>query len=129
MNRGTFKRGSIDVSNHCNGRLQVSIEFENNTIWLTESEIANLLGIYIQNVSSNIRSVFKRGELNQCDAERYYKGLYYYNFSVLITLIFRVKGGYSQLFRDWVERELSGGFARSNHRTIYIQMSHQTTQS
>ncbi|MFI3306823.1 MAG: hypothetical protein R3Y68_10015 [Rikenellaceae bacterium] len=129
MNRRTFKRGSIDVSNHCNGRLQVSIEFENDTIWLTEREIANLLGIYIQNVSSNIRAVFKRGELNQCDVERYHKGLYYYNFSMLISLIFKVRGGYSQLFRNWVERELSGGFAKRRHQTIFIQMSHQITES
>ncbi len=129
MNRRTFKRGSIDVSNHCNGRLQVSIEFENGTIWLTESEIANLLGIYIQNVSCNIRTIFKRGELNQCDVERYYKGIYYYNFQMIITLIFRARGGYSQLFRDWVERELRSRFVKASHQTIFIQMSHQTTQS
>lgn len=130
MNRKEmFKRGSIDVSNNCNGRLQISITFENGTIWLTESEIAHLLGVHIQIVASNIRSIFKRREFNQCDVERYFNGVYFYNFKMLVALIFRANGGYIPLFRDWILQQLISQSTKRSHKTIFIQTYHKTTQN
>ncbi len=128
-NIDVLKRGSIDVSNHCNGKLSVSIEFENGTIWLTHNEIARLLGVHIQNITSNICAIFKRGDLLQCDVESYHRGTYYYNFDLFITLIFRVQGGYSQLFRDWAVQRLKCQFSKHSLQAIYFQMNSHIMES
>ena len=47
------------------GRTRVEVRLENETVWLTQAQMAELFESSIPNVSIHIRNIFKEGELQQ----------------------------------------------------------------
>ena len=76
-------------------------------IWLTQHQIADLFGVFVSAVSSNIRSLFKDGILDEATVSRRQdngKGgiLTLYNLEMITALAFRLKSRPAQYFREWI---------------------------
>lgn len=112
-----MERGKIDIhflepSQELSVHIRLS---EDGTVWLTQHEIADLFDVYIQTVTSGLKTIFQRWELfemqvtkihcftnaqgRQCSVELY-------NLDVIILLSFYMKGGICQAFREWVYQRI-----------------------
>ena len=90
-----------------NGR--VEIHAPENRVWLTRHQIADLFGVFVPAVGSNIRSILKSGIL--CE-ERVYRRernrdggiVELYSLEMIAALAFRLKSGNAEAFRRWLVR-------------------------
>ncbi len=88
-----------------NGR--VTIRPSAKGIWLTQSQIADLFGVFTSAVSANIRAILKSGIL---DEERVFRrtrcrngNLFErYNLEMITALAFRLKSENAEIFRKWI---------------------------
>ncbi|MCL2074181.1 MAG: virulence RhuM family protein [Marinilabiliaceae bacterium] len=94
-------------------RLEVTIE--EDTVWLTQSQMVDLFQTSKQNVSLHINNVFKEGELMKSSVVKNYlttanDGKVYntahYNLDVIISVGYRVKSKRGTQFRLWANRVL-----------------------
>ena len=85
-----------------NGR--VEIHTPENRVWLTRHQIADLFGVFVPAVGSNIRSILKSGILRE---ERVYRRernrdggiVELYSLEMIAALAFRLKSGNAEAFR------------------------------
>jgi len=101
-----------------NGRLKIDVRFENETVWLTQQQLADLFQSSKQNISHHIRSVLKEGELNSGATVKKYltvrkegnrevsRNLDYYNLDMIISVGYRVKSHIATRFRIWATQNL-----------------------
>lgn len=84
-----------------NGR--VEIHTPENRVWLTRHQIADLFGVFVPAVGSNIRSILKSGILRE---ERNRDGgiVELYSLEMIAALAFRLKSGNAEAFRRWLVR-------------------------
>jgi prophage maintenance system killer protein len=94
---------------------QIEVNFENETVWLTQQQMAILFGQTKQNISLHINNCFKEKELTMkstvkeslttaADGKRYQTK--YYNFDVIISVGYRVKSIRGTQFRQWATQRL-----------------------
>lgn len=76
-------------------------------VWLTQHEIADLFGVFISAIGSNIRSI-QKNEILQEDTVCRHKDngngsiLTLYNLEMITALAFRLKSRQAQYFREWI---------------------------
>ena len=95
-----------------NGR--VEIHAPENRVWLTRHQIADLFGVFVPAVGSNIRSILKSGILRE---ERVYRRernrdggiVELYSLEMIAALAFRLKSGNAEAFRRWLVRRRGAG--------------------
>jgi prophage maintenance system killer protein len=96
-------------------KTQIEVNFENETVWLTQQHMESLFGQTKQNISLNINNSIKEKELNMkstvkeslttaADGKRYQTK--YYNFDVIISVGYRVKSIRGTQFRQWATQRL-----------------------
>ncbi len=76
-------------------------------IWLTQSQIADLFGVFTSAVSANIRAILKSGIL---DEERVFRRtrcrngnlVERYDLEMITALAFRLKSEKAEVFRKWI---------------------------
>ncbi len=54
------------------GQTEVQVRFENETVWLTQSQMGELFQATKQNISLHIRNIFKEGELKEISVVKDY---------------------------------------------------------
>lgn len=90
------------------GKTRLQVRLEDETVWLTQSQMADLFQTSIPNVSMHIRNVFREGELQEesvvkdflttaADGKRYQTN--YFNLDVIISVGYRVKSHRGTQFR------------------------------
>jgi hypothetical protein len=91
----------------------IEVRLEDDTVWLTQAQMAILFGQTKQNVSLHITNCFKEGELEkkatvkesltvQMEGNRSVKRkIEYYNLDVIISVGYRVKSKQGTQFRIW----------------------------
>jgi hypothetical protein len=105
------------------------VRLEEDTVWLTQGQMADLFQTTKQNVSLHIRNVFAEGELDAAavvkeylttatDGKRYQVA--YYNLDVIISVGYRVRSHVGTRFRIWATQRLREylvkGFALDDRR-------------
>jgi len=94
---------------------QIEVRFEQDTVWLTQQQMASLFEHTKQNISLHINNCFKEGELysdsvvkesltTAVDGKRYHTK--YYNLDVIISVGYRVKSKRGTQFRQWATKRL-----------------------
>ncbi len=89
---------------------QIEVRLEDDTVWLSQMQMASLFGQTKQNISLHIQNCFKEGELElgsvvkdylttASDGKKYKTK--YYNLDVIISVGYRVKSKNGTLFRIW----------------------------
>lgn len=97
-------------------RLEVRVEDE--TVWLTQAQMAELFDATKQNISLHIINVYSEGELDELSTVKDYltvrqegqrmvkRHVLYYNLDVIISVGYRVKSLRGTRFRQWANNVL-----------------------
>ena len=111
------------------GLVSLSVEFDGETVWLTQSQMAVLFAATKQNISLHINNCFREGELDSkavvkeslttaADGKRYRTKSY--NLDVIISVGYRVKSQRGVEFRRWatdvLRRYIVDGHAENTKR-------------
>jgi hypothetical protein len=100
------------------GAVRLETRLENETLWLTQQQMAQLFQTSKQNISHHIRSIYEEGELvpeatvkNYLTVQRegnrdVQRQLEHYNLDVVISVGYRVKSLIATRFRIWATRQL-----------------------
>jgi hypothetical protein len=112
-----METGKLFMQMQENGSMKVIFEPVGSTVWLTDSQIARLLGCFKIKVTSNIRVILKSGIFREDDICRTYK--YYvatkvfserqgvlYNLDMIIALSYRINSYKSEIFRLWLTKRI-----------------------
>lgn len=78
-----------------------------NGVWLTQSQIADLFGVFTAAVSTNIRALLKSGVLHEDRVVRRIRCrdgniVERYNLEMITALAFRLKSENAEIFRRWI---------------------------
>mgnify|MGYP006301034163 CR=1 FL=1 len=119
-----------------NTDFQIEVRVEDETVWLTQTQMAELFEATKQNISLHIRNVFKEGELDenstvkesltvQSEGGRQVKRkVLYYNLDVIISVGYRVKSLRGTQFRIWANKVLKDYLLKGhaiNHRLEKVE--------
>jgi len=100
------------------GRTRIQCRFENETVWLNQSQMAELFQTTQQNVSLHVRNIYEEGELDhgathkeflsvrQEGARSVQRKVEFYNLDVIISVGYRVKSLQGTQFRIWATQRL-----------------------
>ncbi len=103
------------------GTIKVDVLFQDETVWLSQEQMAMLFGKGRTTISEHIHNVFEEGELNEevvCRKFRHTtqhgaieglsqtKDVKYYNLDVIISVGYRVKSHQGTQFRIWATQRL-----------------------
>ena len=106
---------NIILYNTEDGKASVKLFAENNTVWLTQAQMAELFNTTKQNISLHIKNIFTDGELEQISVVKDYLTtasdgkdyrVTYYNLDVILAVGFRVRSPRGIQFRKWANSTL-----------------------
>lgn len=104
---------SIEIYRSQDGSIQLNVKLENDTAWLTQSQMAELFGVDRTSIVRHIRNIYKSEELDQnstCakNAQVRTEGhrsilreIPYYNLDMIISVGYRVNSKNATSFRRW----------------------------
>ena len=103
------------------GNIKVDVLFQDETVWLTQEQMALLFGKGRTTITEHISNIFSEGELQEelvCRKFRHTtqhgaieglsqtKEVKYYNLDVIISVGYRVKSRQGTMFRIWATQRL-----------------------
>ena len=137
MNKQESKTGTsqILIYEAPNGNVKIDVILEDETVWLSQEQIALLFGKGRSTITEHIRNVFAEGELQEDVVCRDFRhttqhgaiagktqevSVNYYNLDVIISVGYRVKSHQGTQFRIWATQRLREyivkGFASNDER-------------
>lgn len=109
---------------------RIEVKFEDETVWLSQEQMALLFKQSKQNVSLHIRNCFKENELEERSTVKEYltvqtegkrkikRKINFYNLDVIISVGYRIKSKQGTRFRIWANQVLKDyllkGYAANN---------------
>jgi hypothetical protein len=95
--------------------IQLEVRIENETVWLTQAQIAKLFGVKQPAISKHLKNIFLSRELNEksvysileytaSDNKTYNTG--FYNLDAILSIGYRVNSKNATLFRIWANSVL-----------------------
>lgn len=118
-----------------NGHIKIDVRLEDETVWLTQDQMATLFGKGRSTITEHISNVFGEGELMEdvvcrkfrhttqhgaIEGKTQEKEVKYYNLDVIISVGYRVKSPQGTQFRIWATQRLKEyiikGFALNDER-------------
>ena len=95
------------------GKTQLDVKLENETVWLTQAQLVQLFDSSKANVSEHIKHIYEDGELAADSTVRKFRtvqtegkrqvgrNVTYYNLDLIISLVYRVNTKRGIQFRQW----------------------------
>ena len=114
--------------------IKLEVRFEDETVWLTQQQIADLFGTKRPAITKHLANIYKTGELeenNTCsilehmgnDGNQRYTTKYY-NLDAILSVGYRVNSRNATIFRQWANKVLKEYLLRGysiNRRLIYLE--------
>ena len=132
----------IEIYQGENGQTQIEVRFENETTWLTNSQLVELFKSSKANISEHIKHIFKFEELDKDATVRNFRTVQmegkraverdrvHYNLDVIIAVGYRVNSKRGTQFRQWATQRLKDflvqGYAINERRLSQKQQEVQT---
>ena len=100
------------------GNIKIDVQLENETVWLTQEQMAQLFGKGRSTITEHISNIFKEEELEQISTRRNFRQvriegnrevereIEYFNLDVIISVGYRVKSKQGTQFRIWATQRL-----------------------
>jgi hypothetical protein len=114
------------------GRTRVQCRFEDETVWLTQKQIAELFEIGVNTANYHLKAIYREGELNAAATVRSYRivqtegarqiarSVEFYNLEAILAVGFRVRSHRGTQFRQWaigrLNEYLVKGFTMDDER-------------
>jgi hypothetical protein len=121
--------GEILIYQNQEGTIKIDVRLEEETVWLTQSQICELFQKSKATISEHIKNVFEEGELQENAVVRNFRttaadgknyNTNFYNLDVVISVGYRVKSIQGTQFRIWATQRLKEyivkGFALNDER-------------
>lgn len=122
--------------------IDVRVDSEKDTVWLTQKQMSELFDVSVDNISLHINNIFKENELDinsttEESSEVRLEGkrsvtrrIKVYNLDVIISTGYRVKSKRGIIFRKWANQILKEymykGYAIDEERLIKYQEYYKT---
>lgn len=112
---------AIEIYRSQDGSIEIDVKLENETVWLTQSQMAELFGKDRTTINRHISNIFKEGELEEslvcakyAQTKNYgrrsgftqLREITLYNLDVIISVGYRVKSVQGTRFRQWANSVL-----------------------
>lgn len=106
-------KDDIEFYTSDDGHLKIDVTVQDESVWLTQVQMANLFDKDRNTISEHIQNIFKEGELEQEATNRKFRSLQkegsrsitrereHYNLDVIISVGYRVKSKQGTQFRKW----------------------------
>ena len=124
--------GEVAVYEDIDGEVRVDVRLEQETVWLTQRQMAEVFDSTIENVWMHLDNIFASGELEteatikdflivRTEGKRKVRRrLKHYNLDAIISVGYRVNTKRGVRFRQWATQTLQGylvrGFTLNEHR-------------
>ena len=123
-----INRGEIIIYRAEDNTVQIDVRMEQETVWLTQKQIAELFGVKKAAISKHVANIFNQGELSpdmtvskmETVVQRGFRGqvidkVDYYNLDMILSVGYRVNSKRAVSFRQWSSKILKSyllnGFA------------------
>ena len=111
-----MNKGEIIIYQTADGNTSLDVILEQETIWLTQKQIAELFGTKRPAITKHLKNIFSSGELNESstcskmehmgnDGKQLYQTAYY-NLDVILSVGYRVNSKNATQFRVWANKVL-----------------------
>jgi len=122
-----MEKSEILIYQNNDGNIKIDVRLEEDTVWLTQDQMADLFGKAKSTINEHIKNVFDEKELSEADTMKKFgisefqqKAPYFYNLDVVISVGYRVKSHQGTQFRIWATQRLREyivkGFALNDDR-------------
>ena len=103
---------SIEIYRSQDGSIQLNVKLENDTVWLTQSQMAELFGVDRTSIVRHIRNIYKSEELDQNSTcakkaqvrkeghRSILREISYYNLDMIISVGYRVNSKNATSFKS-----------------------------
>lgn len=113
--------GEILIYQNQEGNIKIDVQLNDETVWLTQAQIALLFGKGRSTITEHIANVFKEGELDEkvvcrdfrltslhgaVEGKTQKNNVKHYNLDVIISVGYRVKSQQGTQFRIWATQRL-----------------------
>ncbi len=135
-----MESNQIEIYSSPDGNIELNVKLENDTVWLTQSQMAMLFGRDRTVITRHINNCFKEGELDKslvcakfAHTEKYGRRegfeqvieTVYYNLDVIISVGYRIKSVNGTRFRQWataiLKQYLIKGYAVNQKRLDHYE--------
>ena len=109
-------KGDIVIYQSESGETKIDVRFQDETVWLTQQQIAELFGTQRPAITKHLANIYKSGELDKnstCSILEHMgnEGLQryktkFYNLDAILSVGYRVNSINATLFRHWANRVL-----------------------
>jgi len=111
-----MKEDQIVIYQTEDGQTQIDVRLEDETIWLTQKQIAELFGTKRPAITKHLKNIYSSEELDEAstcsilehmgnDGKQMYNTKYY-NLDVILSVGYRVNSKNATRFRQWANRIL-----------------------
>jgi prophage maintenance system killer protein len=138
-------KGEIVIYRAKDKKIQLEVKLEQETVWLTQKQMAGLFTKDVRTVNEHIQNIFKEGELKKNSVIRNFRitatdGKSYetnfYNLDVIISVGYRIKSQNGTQFRIWatniLKQHIINGYTlnekRLNEQTLKLQALQRTVK-
>ena len=115
MTESNRPAGEIILYQTEDGQTKLEVRLHDETVWLTQQQLATLLQTSKQNIGQHLKNIFAEGELSEssvvkkffttaADGKNYQTN--FYNLDAIISVGYRVKSHVATRFRQWATRHL-----------------------
>ncbi|GHV06161.1 toxin Fic [Bacteroidia bacterium] len=107
--------GEIVLYKSEDGNIKVDVLIQNETVWLTQAQMAQLFAKARTTITEHIQNIFEESELDENSVCRNFRhtapdgktyDTKYYNLDVIISVGYRVKSMQGTQFRQWATQRL-----------------------
>lgn len=119
MNENNSNNGNILIYQTEDGLTHIDVRMEQDTVWLTQQQMAELFQTSRTNVVEHIQHIYDEGELEQDSTCRKFRQVQqegnrmvsrdipFYNLDMIISLGYRVRSVIATRFRQWATKRLN----------------------
>jgi hypothetical protein len=128
-----------DLVKYNDGEIEIAVSVENDTIWLTQKQIAELFDKDVRTVNEHIQAIYKEEELFENATIRNFRivqkegnrkvsrDVLHYNLDVVISIGYRANSKKATKFRQWatsvLKEYITNGYAINTHKITEQRLS------
>ncbi len=113
------KTGEIVIYQTENGQTKIDVRFEDETVWLSQQQMAELYQTSRTNIVEHIKHIYEEDELDSDSTCRKFRQVQnegnrnvsreipFYNLDMIISLGYRIKSKIATQFRQWATKRLN----------------------
>ena len=113
-----FQKGEIVIYTSEDGSISLDTKLENDTIWLTQKQMAELFGVKTPAINKHLNNIYNEGELDKISTVSFLeivqkegnrdisRKIAFYNLDAVISVGYRVNSSRATQFRIWATNTL-----------------------